>query len=102
MENKDEQIVATVSVNSPRFELLKNNPLTCKHRFHFKSGKIIKIENLECIDANWDVWEKERDTLVKWIKDNHPELEGFIHDLSMKGAKDYMTAIALYKKRQVE
>ncbi|MBS9461311.1 hypothetical protein KIM67_02735 [Flagellimonas sp. 389] len=99
LENEDEQIVATVSVNSLRFEFLKNNPLTCKHRFYFKSGKIIKIENLECIDANWEIWEKERDSLVKWIKDNHPELDGFIHDLSMKGSKDYMNAIELYKNR---
>ncbi|MGS2762753.1 hypothetical protein [Sinomicrobium sp. M5D2P9] len=98
LENQDEQVVATLSVNSLRFEFLKNNPLTCKHKFHFESGKITKIENLDC-DANWEIWQKEKDILVNWVKVNHPELDGFIYDLSMKGAIDYLNAIALYEKR---
>ena len=102
MENEGEHIVATVSVNSLRFEFLKNNPLTCQHEFNFKSGKITKIENLDCINVNWEVWQRERDTLVSWIKVNHPELDGFIYDLSMKGAIDYLNAIELYEKSQVE
>ncbi|AWX44496.1 hypothetical protein HME9304_01498 [Flagellimonas maritima] len=102
LENEGEQIIATVSVKSKKFEFLKNNPLTCRHRFHFKSGKITKIENLECIDADWEIWEKERDSLVKWIEVNHPELNGFVHDLSMRGAKDYLNAIELYKNRAIE
>ena len=101
LENENEQFVATVSVNSLRFEFLKNNPLTCKHKFHFKSGKISKIETLDCMDANWETWQKERDSLVKWTKFNHPELDGFIHDLSMQGAIDYLKAIELYKKSQL-
>ncbi|MCX2679861.1 hypothetical protein OOZ15_07935 [Galbibacter sp. EGI 63066] len=102
LENENKQVVATVSVNSLRFEFLKNNPLTCKHKFHFKSGKINKIETLDCIDANWEIWQKERDTLVNWVKFNHPELDGFINDLNMKGAIDYLNAIELYKKSQVK
>ncbi|TAI47609.1 hypothetical protein [Flagellimonas allohymeniacidonis] len=102
LENQDEEVVATVSVSSSRFEFLKNNPLTCKHRFHFKSGRIHKIENLDCGDANWEIWQKERDSLVEWTKSNHPELDGFINDLSMKGALNYLKAIELYKKRPVK
>lgn len=100
LENQDGQIVSTASVKSLRFEFLKNNPLTCRHKFHFKSGKISKIENLDCSNANWEIWQKERDSLVNWVKLNHPELDGFINDLSMKGAVDYLTAIDFYKKRQ--
>ncbi|GAA3578049.1 hypothetical protein GCM10022395_28420 [Snuella lapsa] len=100
LENRDEHIVATVSVKSLKFEFLKNNPLTCIHKFSFKSGKIVKIKNQECIDANWEIWQKKRDSLVAWIKLNHPELDGFVHDLSTKGAIDYLTAIELYKKQQ--
>ncbi|WP_149277553.1 hypothetical protein [Pareuzebyella sediminis] len=101
LENKDEQVVATVAVKSLRFEFLKNNPLTCRHQFHFKAGKIAKIENLECPDANWELWQIERDALVNWVKINHPELDGFINDLSRQGALDYVKAIDLYQKRQV-
>ena len=98
LKNQDEAVIATVAVSSSRFEFLNNNPLTCKHRFHFESGRIRKIENLDCSDANWEIWQKERDSLVEWTKINHPELDGFIYDLSMKGAQNYLKAIELYKK----
>lgn len=100
LEKENDQFVATVSVNSLRFEFLKNNPLTFRHKFDFKSGKISKIETVEFIDTNWETWQKERDSLVKWVKSNHPKLDGFIHDLSMQGAINYLKAIELYKKSQ--
>ena len=52
-------------------------------------------------DANWEIWQRERDSLVNWIKENHPELDGFVHDLSMEGAQNYLKAISLYKKRTI-
>lgn len=99
LEKQGEQVMAKVAVNSLRYEFLKNDPLICSHKFYFTSGKISKIENLDCIDADWAVWEKERDSLVSWVKLHHPELDGFIHDLSMKGAVNYLKAIELYQKR---
>jgi len=51
----DDKVAATVSVYSPRFEFLKNNPLTCTHLFSFTSGTIAKIENQDCGNANWEV-----------------------------------------------
>lgn len=101
LKNEQEHVVATVTVHSLRFEFLKNNPLTCRHRFYFESGKISKIETLDCEDVNWELWQKERDALVNWVKLNHPELDGFINDLSMEGAIDYLHAITWYKKRKV-
>lgn len=100
LENQDEEVVATVAVHSLKFEFLKNNPLTCKFKFHFKSDKIHKIDNLDC-DADWQVWQKERDSLVNWIRLNHSKLDGFVNDLSMKGAQNYLKAIELYKNREV-
>lgn len=102
LSNENGQWIATVSVNSLKFEFLKNNPLTCRHKFYFDAGKISKIENLDCPGANWELWQKERDSLVKWIKSNHPELDGFIHDLTMKGAIDYLSAIDLYERNTIE
>tara|TARA_R110002012_G_scaffold159274_2_gene320923 strand:+ start:1468 stop:2019 length:552 start_codon:yes stop_codon:yes gene_type:complete len=99
VENLNGEFTAKVAVESLRYKFLKNNPLTCEHRFQFDAGKIKKIENLDCKDANWQIWAQERDSLVNWIKNNHPELDGFINDLSMKGAQNYLSAIALYQKR---
>lgn len=100
LENQDKKIVATVAVTSLRLEFLKNNPLTCRQQFSFEKGKITKIENLDCTDANWKLWQAKRDSLVNWVKVNHPELDGFINDLSMQGAIDYVNAIALYRKHR--
>lgn len=97
IENRNGQYIATAAVESLRFEFLQNNPLTCEHRFSFTGDKISKVENLDCKDANWQVWQRERDSLVNWIKENHSELDGFVNDLSMKGAQNYLKAIELYK-----
>lgn len=97
LEEKNNQIIASVASNSVRYEFLKNNPLTCQFKISFNSGKISKIESMECISADWNIWQKERDSLVSWINKNHPKLDGFIHDMTMNGAINYLKAIELYK-----
>ena len=62
-----------------------------------KSRKISKIEDFEYIGTDWEKWVNERDSLVRWINKNHPKLDGFVHDLTMKGAMNYVKAIELYQ-----
>lgn len=88
--------IATVTMKSPKLEFLRNNPMTCRYAVYFKNDKIYRIQDLDCPTANWDVWAKQRDSLVAWTKMNHPELDGFIYDLTMQGAINYMKAIAAY------
>lgn len=99
LKELDSQIIVTVEVSSLRFEFLKNNPLTCRHKISFESGKLAKFETIDCLDPDWTMWENERDSLVNWISIHHPELDGFIHDLTMNGAIDYLKAIELYEKK---
>lgn len=100
LENQNDQIIATVASSSKRYEFLKNDPLTCRFLISFKANKITRLETLECLNADWNVWQTERDSLVNWTKRNYPELEGFIHDLTMKGATNYLKAIELYENRK--
>lgn len=97
LKEDNNMVIATVASHSVRYKFLKNNPLTCKRKISFKFGKISKIEILDCIDVDWTVWQKERDSLVNWVAANHPELDGFIFDLTMNGAQNYLKAIALYE-----
>ncbi len=97
LEEKNNQIIASVSQRCIRNDFLKNNPLTCSYKISFISRKISKIEELKCKDVDWITWAKERDSLVSWINKNHPELEGFIHDMTMSGAMNYLKAIELYE-----
>jgi len=100
LNEHEEQIIASIALSSIRNTFLKNKLMTCKFKMSFNSGKISKIESLDCSGADWNKWEQERDALVSWINTNHPELNGFIHDMSMKGAKDYVKAIELYESNK--
>lgn len=100
IENKNQQFIATVSKSCSKFEFLKNNPMICSYRFQFQNGKISRIEEVDCSNVDWTIWAKEVDTLVTWIKVNYPELDGFVNDLSFKGAQNYLKAIELYIAEQ--
>ena len=97
IEEKNNQVYATVASKSIKNEFLKNNPLTCTFKISFESRKISKIEDFEYIGTDWEKWVNERDSLVPWISKNHPKLDGFVHDLTMKGAMNYVKAIELYQ-----
>ncbi|MBF8149421.1 hypothetical protein ITJ86_05905 [Winogradskyella sp. F6397] len=101
-EQNNNKFIATISISCSKFEFLKNNPMICRRKFQFQSGKITNIEELDCSNVNWNIWAKEVETLVRWIENNHPELDGFVHDLSLKGAQNYLKAIELYKERVIE
>lgn len=94
--------ITEIEVRSSRFKFLKNNPLMSRHQFHFESGRISKIENIGFVGTYWKVWENQKSSLVNWIHSNHPELDGFINDLTMQGGLDYLKAIELYENRTVE
>ncbi len=84
-----------------RNEFLKNPYMTCEYRISFMSGKISKIEELDCINVNWSIWQKERDSLVSWINKSHPELSGFVNNMTMKGSINYLKAIELYEANKM-
>lgn len=101
LEESGKRIVASISISSGRHEFLKNDPMQCRYGISFDSGKISKIEELECKDADWNAWQAERDSLVSWTKKNHPEPDGFINDMTMEGAQNYVKAIELYKSDKI-
>ncbi len=100
LREEGEEIVTLVASRSVRYEYLRNNPLSCERRISFKDGKIRKIAIGECPSADWATWEARRDTLVRWIAEHHPELDGFINDLTMQGAQNYMQAMELYENAE--
>lgn len=100
-KEKNNQMIVTVAQDNVRNKFLKNNPLVCQFKISFTSGKISRLEELECISTDWNIWQKERDSLVSWINKNHPELDGFINDMTMSGSIDYLKAIELYTNDKI-
>lgn len=99
MELKEQngRIVATLAMRSHRNAFLDNNPMTCGYSFSFISGKISQIDELQCPGFNGEAWAKKRDTLVAWVERNHPDLNGFIYDMTMQGAMNYVKAMERYQ-----
>lgn len=93
----DSSIIATVTQECIRNAFLKNNPLKCSYKISFESGKISKIEDANCINVDWGIWTKQRDDLINWIKKHHPELDGCVYDMTMKGSLNYVKAIELFE-----
>ena len=42
---------------------------------------------------------KNRDELVNWTNEYHPELQGFLFDQTKEGGLKYIKAIEFYRKR---
>jgi len=99
LEEKNQEVIASVKLSSIRNRFLKNDYMICKYKLSFNSSKINNIESLDCEGADWNAWEKERDSLVNWIGVNHPELNGFINDMTMQGAQNYLKAIEFYESK---
>ena len=98
LELEGKSVLATIKINSIKHEFLKNPDMTCLFRISLIGGNISKLESLDCPDADWAVWSEERDSLVSWISKHHPDLDGFINDMSMEGAINYLSAIKLYQE----
>lgn len=96
LAEENQTVWVTISSSSERFEFLDNNPLTTRIKLTIANGHITHIEELESPGANWEKWTERRDTLVTWIDQHHPELSGFINDMTKVGAEKYKQAIQLY------
>ncbi|WP_036151433.1 hypothetical protein [Maribacter forsetii] len=99
-EEKNNDVIATITQNNTRNAFLKNNPLKLKVKVSFTSGRISKIEELEYFDVNWDTWSQRRDSLINWIQLNHNELDGFVNDMTLEGAQNYLKSMKLYEAQE--
>ncbi|WP_276168241.1 hypothetical protein [Zobellia alginiliquefaciens] len=97
LEEKGNEVIAIIGQKNLRNAFLENNPLEYQVKISFSSNKISKIEDLDYEGPDWNIWQTKRDTLVSWVKVNHPELDGFVNDMTMNGAMNYLKAIELYE-----
>ncbi|MBU2947883.1 hypothetical protein [Zobellia uliginosa] len=97
MEGKGTEVIATIGQKNLRNAFLQKNPLKYQVKISFTSDKVSKIEELGYTDNDFSVWSAKKDTLVSWVKENHPELDGFVNDMTMTGAMNYLRAIEFYE-----
>ena len=99
IEEKDGIVNAKTSKTNKRIIFLHEKPFIINQIFRFKKEKIISIET-EYVNFDYPTWEKNKNELLSWIDKNHPELNGFLTDLTEVGGVNFLKAIALYKSKK--
>ena len=97
----EQNVEVTLSKECDRIRFLHDSAIVYRSLFEFQEDQIIKISSVENLVFDVQRWSSRRDTLVKWIDHNYPELSGFIFDQSIQGANDYLQAIELYIGKNV-
>tara|TARA_R110002049_G_scaffold68392_6_gene177301 strand:+ start:541 stop:1113 length:573 start_codon:yes stop_codon:yes gene_type:complete len=100
IELEDEIVKAKISKIDKRLSFLHHEPIVTNQVIRFDKDKIISIETTEYVIFNDSSFVKNRDGLVNWIDENHPELNGFIHDQTENGGLKYLKAIELYRNKK--
>ena len=99
MERDDESIKAKISKIDKRISFLHEQPIVTKQVIRFYQDKIASVETAEYVLFNDSTFVKNRDSLLNWIDENYPELNGFINDQTAAGGRRYLKAIELYQNK---
>lgn len=98
INQQNDIVTAKISKTDHRIALLNEAPFITKQTIKFKNDKIKSVET-RYLDFNATVWEQNRTALISWINENHPELNGFIHDQTESGGQKFLAAITLYNNK---
>lgn len=99
IEAKYGMVTAKISKMDKRISFLQEVPFIMNQTIKFQNEQIISIET-EYLDFKEATWGRNKNKLVSWIAENHPELNGFISDQTESGGIKFLSAIALYKNRE--
>ncbi len=99
IEEQNGIVKAKISKIDKRISFLHHEPIITDEIIQFENDK---IKNVNRTSASFKVetFVKSRDELVNWISENHPELNGFLHDQTKSGGMNYLKAIELYKNEK--
>ncbi|MCB0372268.1 MAG: hypothetical protein KDD31_04565 [Muricauda sp.] len=100
MKEAGEELHLKVSKTCDRIMFLQGEPFISREVIKFKEGAIYSVDVVEYVDFNDSLWSANRENLVLWIDEHHPELNGFIYDQTKKGAVNYLKAMDLYRNRK--
>lgn len=99
IEEVDGVVKAKISKTDSRISFLHHEPIITDEIIQFGDNKINSIKRYSA-SFNVERFVKNRDELVNWIVENHPELNGFINDQTKSGGVNYLKAIDLYNNKR--
>lgn len=100
IEEKDAIVNVKISKIDQRISFLHDNePFVTNHQIKFHEGKIVEIAT-DYVNFNYAAWEKNKTELLSYINQNHPELNGFLNDLTKDGGIKFLKAITFYNNKK--
>ncbi|WP_159075822.1 hypothetical protein [Muricauda brasiliensis] len=99
LEEKGDELHLLVSKECERINFLHEGPFFTNEVFKIEGDAIHQIDVVEYVDFNDSLWTAKRESLVSWISEHHPELDGFIYDQTKEGAIKFKKAIDVFKNR---
>lgn len=97
IEQEGEMVKATISKSDKRILFLLEELFITNQIIRFQNDKILSVETTY-VNFDYPIWERNKNELLSWIDENHPELNGFIYDQTETGGLKYLKAIELYEK----
>ena len=92
-------VKAKISKMDKRIAFLHKEPIVSDQVIRFDKDKISSIETSKYVIFNDSLFVANREKLLNWVKENHPELDGFINDQTKIGGIKYLKAIELYENK---
>lgn len=99
MELENGIVKAKISKTDKRILFLMQEPFLTHEILRFQNNKISTVET-EYLNFDEATWENNRNGLLSWIEENHPELDGFIYDQTESGGSKFLKAIELYENKK--
>lgn len=99
IEKSNKMVKVRISKIDDRISFLHQQPIVTDELIRFDNGKIIQVERTNVV-FDEDTFVKNREALLTWIDQNHPELNGFINDQTRTGGLNYLKAIEQYQNRK--
>ena len=99
IKQENGMVRARISKIDKRILFLHKEPIVTEEMIRFDKNKISSIERNSVV-FNVAIFIKNRDELVTWIKENFPELDGFLNDQTEFGGMTYLKAIEIYKREE--
>lgn len=97
---ENDNVIAKISKTDKRIMFLMQKPFITTETLKFKDHKISTIVT-EYLNFDETTWEKNKNELLNWVKDNHPHLNDFIYDQTASGGEKFLKAIKLFQNKSL-
>ncbi|WP_430968946.1 hypothetical protein [Spongiimicrobium sp. 2-473A-2-J] len=97
ISEKNGKVQLHVSKSCRRTLFLNGEAVVNNELMTLRDRKIEQVEILNYVVFHDSLWDANRSKLLRWVDENRPELNGFLHDQSKTGGLNYLKAITLYE-----